>query len=311
MKAVRIYEYGDVSVLRYEDAPVPAIGADEVLLRVHSAGVNPADWQIRYGFYKDFLPLTLPCTLGWDVAGTVEQVGEAVKAWAPGERVFAMADMARDGAYAEFIAIRATHLARAPDSLQLEQAAAVPLAALTAWKALFDEGNLRHGSNVLVHAAAGGVGLFAVQLAHLTGARVLGTCSAAHADLVRSFGADEVIDYRAVDFRTRARDMDLVIDTVGSETRAQSWSALRRGGRLVAVAMPPPDPALAADHGVGCGMVAVAPDGVRLARIGELLDAGRLRVVIDRQYPLREAAAAHQRSEGRHACGKIILRVAD
>jgi NADPH:quinone reductase-like Zn-dependent oxidoreductase len=310
MKAVRIHEYGDVSVLRYENAPMPAMVADEVLVRVHAAAVNPADWQFRYGYYKEFAPRTMPLTLGWDVAGTVDQVGAGAGPWSKGDRVFAMADMARNGAYAEFIAIRGAHLACAPKTVPLEHAAGVPLAALTAWKALFDLGALLQGQRVLVHAAAGGVGLFAVQLAHYTGARVLATAaSAGNAERLRALGADEVIDYRNVDFRTVVRDVDLVIDNVGGETREKSWEVIRKGGRLVAVAMPPPDGAVAAANGVQSSLVAVVPDGERLARIGELIDAGKLRVLIDREYPLEEIAAAHTRSEGRHACGKIILRV--
>jgi len=310
MKAVRIYEYGDPGVLRYEEAPLPLIGADEVLVRVHSAAVNPADCQIRRGDYRHLMPRPLPFIPGWDAAGIVEVVGSAVSSWVPGARVFAMADMSRDGAYAEFLAVRAAHLAPAPATLPLEQAAGVPLAALTAWKALFDEGGLQRGQTILVHAGAGGVGQFAIQLARRAGARVLATASAQHAELVRSLGADEVIDYRAVDFRTRARDLDLVIDTVGGETRERSWNTLRRGARLIAVAMPPPDEAAASAAGVVGRMVAVMPDGARLARISELIDKQELRVVIDREFPLVQAAEAHRRSEGRHARGKIILRIA-
>jgi NADPH:quinone reductase-like Zn-dependent oxidoreductase len=309
MKAVRIHEYGAASVLRLEEAPVPDIAADEVLVEVHAAGINPADWQFRYGYYKDFAPRPMPFILGWDVAGVVKSTGARVERWKAGDRVFAMADMSRNGAYAEFIAVRAEHLAPAPTALPLEHAAGVPLAALTAWKALFDVGQLQTGQSVLVHAAAGGVGLFAVQLAKRAGARVVATASSANSALVGSLGVDQIIDYRAVDFSQQLANVDLVIDTVGGETRARSWGVLRKSGTLVAVAMPPPDPDIALEHGVRAAMTQVRPDGQRLTEIGRLIDAGELRVLIDSEFPLEQAAAAHERSESRHAQGKIILRV--
>jgi NADPH:quinone reductase-like Zn-dependent oxidoreductase len=314
MKAVRIHEYGALSVLRYEEAPLPAVGPGEVLVRVQAAAVNPADWQIRYGYFRAVMPRALPCILGWDLAGTVAAVGPGVTRWRSGEAVFAMADMTRDGAYAEFIAVRAEHLAARPATLTAVQAAAVPLAALTARKALFDDGHLARGERVLIHAAAGGVGLFAVQLAHAAGAEVIATASAENEALVRALGADSVIDYRRVDFRNQAKGVDLVLDTVGGETRTRSVELLRRGGRLLAIAMPPPDAttaAAAAARGATAGFTAVLPDGARLAEIGARIDAGRISVIIDREYALADAAAAHERSESRRARGKIILRVAD
>ncbi len=309
MKAIRFHQYGDAGVLRYEDAPKPQVGLDELLIRVHSAGVNPADWQFRQGYYKDFAPRPLPFIPGWDVAGMVEAVGAQVTRFKPGDAVFAMADMSRNGAYAEYIAVCADHVAPAPRAIPLQQAAAVPLAALTAWSALFAHGALAPGQSVLVHAGAGGVGLFAVQLAHHAGARVLATASAANHELLRRFGADEVIDYRGENLALRATGMDLVIDTVGGEMREQSWKLLRPGGLLAGVAMPPPDETQARAHGVRAAMIAVTPDGARLAEIGALIDAGKLQVLIDSEYPLADAAVAQVRSQGRHARGKIILRV--
>jgi NADPH:quinone reductase-like Zn-dependent oxidoreductase len=313
MKAVRIHEYGDVSVLRYENAPLPGIQTDEVLIRVHSAGVNPADWQFRQGYYQEFAPRPLPFILGWDVAGTVEAAGAAVKRFQPGDAVFGMADMSRDGAYAEYIAVLASHVALAPRSIPPEQAAAVPLAALTAWSGLFDHGRLKAGQSVLIHAGAGGVGLFAVQLARRAGARVVTTASAANHELLRQLGADQCIDYRDSDgdFATVVKDVDVVLDTVGGETRERSWPVLRKGGTMVGVAMPPPDEERARQHGVKTAMVMVVPNGVRLADIGALIDAGELKIVIDREFPLEEIAAAHLHSQQRHARGKIVLRVAD
>ena len=310
MKAVRFHQYGDADVLRFEDAPLPQIADDELLVKVHSAGVNPADTQFRRGDYQVFVPLALPFIPGWDVAGTVETVGQSVTAFRTGDAVFAMTDMSRNGAYAEFVAVRASEVAPAPQSLPPEHAAGVPLAALTAWQALFDVAELRAGQSVLIHAGAGGVGLFAIQLARRAGAQVISTASAVNHALLRELGAHQVIDYRAGDFAAGLKNLDVVLDTVGGETRARSWPLLRAGGVLAAIAMPPPDEAAAARHGVRAAMAAVRPNGARLAEIGALIDAGALQIVIDREFPLSEAAAAHRHSEARHVRGKIVLRVA-
>jgi NADPH:quinone reductase-like Zn-dependent oxidoreductase len=306
MRAVRFHGYGEAGVLRYEDAPIPTPGNCELLVKVHAAGVNPADVQFRRGDYQAFVPLPLPFIPGWDVAGSVVSAGAGN--FKTGDLVFAMADMSRNGAYAEYIAVQACHVAHAPARLPLEHAAGVPLAALTAWKALFDIAELRAGQSVLVHAGAGGVGQFAIQLAKRAGARVIATASAPNHELLRRLGAEVPIDYRTADFAAGLRDIDVVLDTVGGETRARSWPVLRKGGMLVAIAMPPPDAATAERHGVRTAMAAVMPHGERLAEIARLIDAGELEVMIDREFPLDQAAQAHRRIEQGHARGKIILR---
>ena len=179
MKAIRFHTYGDSSVLKYEDVPIPEIGPGEVLIKVHAAGVNPVDWKIRKGYLQGFLPYQLPLIPGWDTAGTVARAGALVTRFNASDQVFSRPDIARDGAYAEYIAVRTDEVASAPRSIPLEHAAGVPLAALTAWMALFDKANLRADQSVLIHAASGGVGRFAVQLAKLAGARVIGTTSPA------------------------------------------------------------------------------------------------------------------------------------
>jgi len=309
VKAVRFHEYGGSEVLRYEDAPMPEPGGGELLIEVHAAGVNPADTQFRRGDYRAYAPLALPAIVGWDVAGTVARTGSGAARFKRGDAVFALADMSRQGAYAQYIAVAEAHVAFAPRSVPLEHAAGVPLAALTAWTALFDAGQLQRGQTVLVHAGAGGVGLFAIQLARRAGAHVAATASSVNHALLRKLGADTVIDYRRDDFAAQLRNIDAVLDTVGGDTRARSWPVLRQGGMLVAIAMPPPDPAVAERHGVRSAMVAVAPDGKRLAEIAALIDSGELEVVIDSEFPLAEAADAHRRIEQGHARGKIVLRV--
>jgi len=307
VKAVRFHAYGDAGVLRHEDAPLPIPNDDEVLIKVHAAGVNPADVQFRRGDYQAFVPLPLPFIPGWDVAGRVADRAGGFKA---GDAVFAMADMSRNGAYAEYISVRAVDVAHAPSSLPLEHAAGVPLAALTAWSALFDVGQLRAGQSVLVHAGAGGVGQFAIQLARRAGARVIATASASNHELLRRLGADVVIDYRSADFAAGLEGVDVVLDTVGGPTREKSWPVLREGGILVAIAMPPPDEAIARRRGVRTAMVTVVPNGGRLAEIARLIDAGELAVMIDSEFPLEQAEKAHRRIEQGHARGKIVLRVA-
>jgi NADPH:quinone reductase-like Zn-dependent oxidoreductase len=205
--------------------------------------------------------------------------------------------------------VRDEHVAFAPRKIPLEQAAGVPLAALTAWTALFDSGGLRAGQTVLVHAGAGGVGLFAIQLARRAGARVIATASTQHHALLRRLGVELPIDYRSADFAAGLRDVDVVLDTVGGETRERSWPVLRKGGILVAIAMPPPDPLVAERHGVRTAMVAVTPNGERLAQIARFIDNDEVEVVIDSVFPLELAAEAHRHVERGHACGKIILRV--
>ena len=307
MKAVRFHGYGDAAVLRHEAAPMPVPNDGEVLIKVHAAGINPADVQFRRGDYQAFVPLALPFIPGWDVAGSVVAPAGGFGA---GDAVFAMADMGRNGAYAEYIAVRAIDVAHAPSRVPLEHAAGVPLAALTAWCALFDIAQLQAGQSVLVHAGAGGVGQFAIQLARRAGARVIATASASNHELLQRLGADAVIDYRTADFAVGLKHIDVVLDTVGGQTREKSWPVLRGGGILVAIAMPPPDKAVAQRHGVRTAMATVLPNGERLAGIARLIDAGDLEVVIDSEFTLERAADAHRRIEQGHARGKIILRVA-
>ena len=307
MKAVTIHEYGGPEVLRYEDVPVPEIGPDEVLIKVHACGVNPIDWKVRQGRKKDQTHYQMPLILGWDVAGTVEEAGPLVKYFGKGDQVFARPATTRNGGYAEFVAVRSMEVTPAPRTISLEQAAGVPLASQTAWVGLFEIGGLRSGQSVLIHGASGGVGSFAVQLAKLAGARVFATTSTKNVELVHSLGADEVIDYTLGDFRHAVSEMDMVYDTVGGETQARSWEVLRKGGVLISTLSV--DESAAAAHGVIGRSYLLVSNGARLREIKELIDAGDIKVIIEREFPLAEAKAAHQLSQARHVAGKIILRV--
>jgi NADPH:quinone reductase-like Zn-dependent oxidoreductase len=304
MKAIRIHEYGGPNVLKYEDAPIPDIGPDGVLIRVRAAGVNPVDWKIRKGLMTAFRPLQFPAVLGADVSGTVERVGSVVSRFKPGDAVVARVD----GAYAEFAAVKTEAVAAAPKSIPLAHAAALPTAAATAWTVLFDAARIVPGQRVLIHAGAGGVGSFAVQFAKLAGLHVIATCSAANAGLVKSLGADEVIDYQKSNFAAEVKDVDLLLDNVGGETLKASYGVVRKGGLLLAIASPP-DAALATQHGITARFEVAVINGVRLQEIGGLIDAGKVRVVVENELPLEEAAVAHQLSEAGHVRGKIILNV--
>jgi NADPH:quinone reductase-like Zn-dependent oxidoreductase len=310
MKAVRIHSFGGPEVLSYEETPRPQVNPDDVLIKVHAAAINPVDWKIREGYLRGFIDYELPVTLGWDVSGVVEEVGGAVTDLRVGDEVYSRPDITRDGAYAEYIAVRASEAAPKPRSLDHVQAASVPLAALTAWAALFDTADLQPGQTVLIHAAAGGVGSFAVQLAKWKGARVIGTASAANHGLLRELGADELIDYTAARFEEVARGVDVVLDTIGGDTLERSWGVLRPGGVLVSV-VAQPDEATAAQHGVRGASIFIQPDKSRLVKLAELIDAGHVRPEVSAVLPLAEARQAQELSQSGHVRGKIVLRVAE
>jgi NADPH:quinone reductase-like Zn-dependent oxidoreductase len=307
MKAVRIHKQGDSSELVYEDAPVPPVLPDEVLIKVHSAGVNPVDWKIRmgYGSYRD--AYSFPLILGWDVAGTLQHVGPLVKNFKVGDTVFARPEPIRNGAYAQYVAVRGFELARAPLNITLQEAAGIPLASQTAWMAIFEKGNLQKGQKILIHGASGAVGGFAVQFAKLANAYVIATASAKNIEMVKSLGADEVIDYKSEDFSKKVSGVDLVIDTVGGDTQAKSWQVIRKEGTLVSTVAV--DEKAGEQFNVHAISFHLVSNGARLQEIGALVEAGLVRVIIGKEFPLSEAKAAHDLGESGHASGKIILRV--
>jgi len=308
MKAVRIHEYGGPEALKYEEAPRPDPGQSEVLVRVHAAGVNPIDWKIREGYLKQFVPLQLPFVPGLDVSGTVEQIGADSRGFAVGDAVYARTNMMRDGAYAEFVVIAASDLAKKPASLDHVHSAAVPVAALTAWEALFAESamNLSAGQTVLIHGGAGGVGSLAVQLAKWRGAKVIATGSANNQSFLQQLGADVAIDYGRQRFEEIARNVDGVLDAIGGDTQARSWATLKRGGVLVSL-LGPPASAEAEAHGVKGTAVMMSPN--RLDQIARLIDEGHLKPIVSEIVPLSQARKAQDLSQAGHVRGKIVLQV--
>lgn len=296
MKSIRVQAYGGPEQLRYEDVPAPQPAAGQVLIRVHAASVNPFDFKLASGAFAKFVPMTLPYTPGADFSGVVEATGDAVYGNCP------------FGAYAQFLAVSSQTIAPKPAKLSHVEAASVPVAAQTAWQGLFDHGQLQKGQTVLIHAAAGGVGTFAVQLAHWKGARVLATASAANTDYLKSLGADQVIDYKTTPFESTAKNVDLVFDLMGRQTQERSWGVLKPGGRLVATSQPPSQEQ-AAQHKVQATMMEMQATTRNLAELAKLLDAGTVKTVVSHVHPLDQAANAWREILAGHTRGKIVLEI--
>jgi NADPH:quinone reductase-like Zn-dependent oxidoreductase len=239
MKAVQIREYGSADVLRYGDVDDPMMNDDDVLIRVVGTSVNPGDWKIRAGHMKEMINFSIPFIPGWDVSGVVQSVGKSVTAFVVGDSVFSRPDIARSGTYAELIAVRESEVARKPRTISHIEAGVLLLAGITAWEAMVTVGKEAEGQRVLIHAASGGVGSLAVQIAKARGAYVIGTSSSSNRELVESLGVDEFIDYTATSFQNSAKEINLVFDTIGGATQDDSWSTMSPNGMLVSITSPP------------------------------------------------------------------------
>ncbi|MEU2685951.1 NADP-dependent oxidoreductase [Streptomyces hygroscopicus] len=315
MRAVVQDTTGGPEVLRVAEVERPRPLPTEVLVRVRAAGVNPVDWKTRQGAGMAGVLGEPPFILGWDVSGVVEEVGFGVTTLAPGDEVYGMPWFPREaGGYAEFVTAPSRQFAVKPASLSHEEAAAVPLAALTAWQILVDTARVTAGQRVLVHAAAGGVGHFAVQFARHLGARVVGTARESRHEWLRRLGAAELVDYTAQRFEDVVEDVDVVIDLLGEDldaTSTRSLKVLRKGGLLVAVpgGVGPELRRAADERGVRTSGFLVEPDGAALTTIAALIDKGEVAVEVEDVFPLEEAARAHARGEDAHTRGKLVLRV--
>jgi NADPH:quinone reductase-like Zn-dependent oxidoreductase len=316
MKAVRIHAFGGPEVLQLEDVARPVPAADEILIKVYASGVNPVDWVIREGSNGFSSFITLPTTLGCDAAGVVAEVGSEVTTFQKGDAVYGAPNFPGDGSYAEYCAAKANRFALKPQSLSFNEAAGVPLAGLTAWTALFEQGQLRPGQRVLIQGASGGVGSFAVQFAKAKGAYVIGLASAGNLDYLKQLGADEVIDYRSQQFEDLLHDVDVVVEASPVRDNAERLKAvtvLKRGGILVSVNLDFPFneevlAALAQKNATG-ELSANQPRHDWLAEMAQLIDAGQVKVFISQVFPLEEVAAAHRESETWHVRGKLVLEV--
>jgi len=305
MQAIRAHDYGGPEVLVLEQAPRPEPKADEVLIRIKAAGVNPADWKYRSGAYKQFMPLQFPWTPGLEGSGTIESVGANVTAFKKGDNAYGFVT----GGYAEYALAKTNEIQRKPAALNFEEAASLPVGVLTAWGALIESAKVVAGQHVLVHGAAGGVGAYVVQLARWEGAHVIGTASTRNVEFVRSLGAENVIDYSAARFETVVHDLDVVIDTVGGDLAERSFKVIRPGGIYVTVAG-----RLVEDAGKAQKITVLSgrrAPGENLKQISELIEAKQLKPVTGAVFQLADARKAHELSQTGHGRGRIILHVAD
>ncbi len=307
MKAITMHSFGGPDVLQTEEIPVPVPMKGEVLIKVKAAGVNPVDYKIRSGDY--FRKETrLPAVPGRDVSGTIEAVGGGETDLRVGDDVYAFL-ASHSGGYAGFAIAWQNEVARKPASIDHIHAAAVPLAGVTAWQALFDHGRLQAGQRVLIHGAAGGVGHFAVQFAKARDAVVIATAAREDIPLLKELGADQVIDYRREAFEDRTRDIDLVVDLIAGDTQRRSWRVLKDGGTLVST-LEQPSQSQAEAHHARATVFMASPSREILTEIGRLIDEGKVHVVLQKTYPLSEAARAQDELEHEHSVGKRVLMVA-
>ena len=308
MKAIRIHQFGGPDVLKLEEVDGPKPAADEVLIKVKATSINPVDWKVREGKENDQFGVKLPAILGWDAAGIIEEVGSNVIIFKKGDEVYAMPNFPNDGTYAEYVIAPANQVAMKPKTLDFIHAAAVPMGSLTAWQGIFDHGHLQAGQRILIHAAAGGVGSFAVQLAKWKGAYVIGTASGSNVDFVKSLGTDEVIDYKTQKFEEVVKDVDVVFDLIGGDVEKNSIKVLKRGGILVTTVGLQYDEELEKAGSTGEDYFSQSkPEDLK--QIADLIDEGKVKPIIAKVLPLAQAAEAHEESEGGHVRGKIVLEV--
>ncbi len=314
MKAVVIHKYGSADVLRYEEVEAPTIKPDELLVKVHAAAVNPIDWKIRKGMLKIISGNKFPLILGFDLAGKVLEVGSQVTGFQVGDEIYGSLGVP-GGAYAEIAAVPQKVAAVKPANISFEEAAALPVAALTALQSLRDKANIQPSQSVLINGASGGVGIFAVQIAKALGAEVTGVCSSKNLDFAKSLGADSLIDYTQQDFTKNQIQYDIVFDAVGKQTFDNCKKVLKPNGIYITTL-----PSLQNIISIGltslfgsqkAKFILAQPNTADLLYLNELIEAGKLRVVIDCTYPLQELAAAHIYSESERAKGKIVILVGD
>lgn len=311
MKAVRLHDFGAPEVLKYEDAPRPQPKEDELLLRIIATAVNPVDAKIRQGGFRlGGAQAHMPMILGYDVAGVVEQTGGKATKFNNGDAVYGCLAIMRGGGDAEFAIAKEDELWPKPASLSFEEAAALPIAAGTAWQALVQIAKLSEGQTVLIHGGSGGVGHFAIQIAKARGAKVIATASAANQEFMKQLGADQTIDYKATKFEDVVKDVDVVLDTVAGETLKRSYAVVKKGGIIVSILEPPDKKELEA-RGIRGSVFMVSAKSDLLAELTKLVEAKQLKPVISQLLPLAELAKAHQTIDTGHTRGKIVMRVAD
>jgi NADPH:quinone reductase-like Zn-dependent oxidoreductase len=310
MKAMVVHEFGGPEVMKLEDVAVPTPKEHEMLIRVYAAGVNSFDGVLQSGKYAKIFKMQLPWIPGYDVAGIVETVGDKIGKFKVGDPVYAFISIPSGGGYAEYALAKEGQVALKPATISFAEAAGVPSVALTAWQALIDKANLQSGQTVLIHGASGGVGLFAIPIAKIRGAKVFATASTANQDFLKQLGADVAIDYKTQKFTEIAKNVDVVVDGVGGETLSRSYPIVKRGGFLVSL-VGRVDQAQLDKHGIRGVSLEAESNGDQLAQIGRLIDEKKIKVVISQTFPLADAAKAQAKADTGHARGKIILKVRD
>ena len=308
MKAMVIHEYGGPEVLKYEDIPQPELKDNQLLIRVIAAGVNPVDGMIRSGMFKG--NRAFPIILGGDVAGVVEKVGSKITKFKVGDPVFAYVSLDSSGGYAQYALVTEREAAPKPKSLTYVEAAAVPIVAMTAWQALVDTAKLSANQTVLIHGGSGGVGSFAIQIAKARGAKVIATASTANQDFLKQLGADVAIDYTKQKFEDVAKNVDVVLDSIGRDTLARSYGVVKKGGIIVSLVARPNESELE-EHEIRGAALSVDPNSEELAEIGKLVDDKKIKVIVSQTFPLSEAMKAHEQVATGHTRGKIVLKIAD
>ena len=310
MKAIVAHQYGGPEVLKYEDAPRPEPKEDQILVKVIAAGVNPVDGMIRSGMFAKDKTLSSPIILGGDISGVVEKTGNKITKLKAGDPIFAYLSLKNNGGYAEYAVANEKEAAVKPQAISYVEAAAVPIVALTAWQALIDSAKLSAGQSVLIHGGSGGVGTFAIQIAKARGAKVFATASTANQDLLKEMGADVAIDYTKQKFEDVAKDVDVVLDSVGKDTLQRSYGIVKKGG-FIATLVARLDQAELDKHGIRGESIDVRPNADELAEIGKLIDAKKIKVIVSQTFPLADAVKAEQQADTGHTRGKIVLTVAD
>lgn len=315
MKAVVIHSYGGIEKIEIEEISTPLPQSNEVQIEIKYAGINPVDWKIASGMLKTRMESFFPIILGWDAAGIISAVGEKVKRFKVGDPVFAYCrkKVLHDGSFAEYICLDAENVSLKPSSLSFAEAAVIPLSCLTAWQSLYDTAHLKSNETILIHAGAGGVGGYAIQLAKRIGAYVITTASQGHHEYVKMMGADEVIDYTKERFtdvlhKQYPQGIDVVFDTVGEDTLRQSYEVIKKGGRLITIAGVV-DQVIASEKQLKAEFVFVQPDGKQLQKIAELIDAGKLKVPRVQEVPFDEIESALRKSREGHTQGKLVLKI--
>jgi NADPH:quinone reductase-like Zn-dependent oxidoreductase len=310
MKAIVAHQYGGPEVLKLEEVPVPPPKEDEMLVKVFAAGVNSFDGTLRSGKYAKPNGTQLPWHPGYDIAGIVEKVGGKVTKFKVGDPVYAMINILKGGGYAEYAVAKESDAASKPATLNFVEAAGAPSVALTAWQAIADKANVQSGQKVLVHGASGGVGMFAIPIAKIRGAKVFATASTANQDFLKQLGADAAIDYKTQKFEDIAKDVDVVIDAVGGETLVRSYPIVKKSGIIVSLS-DNVDQAQLDKYGIRGTSLVVQNNGDELAQIGKLIDQGKIKVIVSETFPLADANKAQAKADLGHTRGKIVLKVAE